>query len=32
MTWLLLLSVALAAGMAAPTQFANNSQLRQVVV
>jgi transporter family-2 protein len=31
MTWLLLLSLALAAGMAAPTQFAINSQLRQVV-
>ena len=31
MTWLLLLPVALAAGMAAPTQFAINSQLRQVV-
>jgi bacterial/archaeal transporter family-2 protein len=31
MTWLLLLSVALVAGMAAPTQFAINSQLRQVV-
>jgi uncharacterized membrane protein YdcZ (DUF606 family) len=27
MTWLLLLPVALAAGMAAPTQFAINSQL-----
>ena len=31
MTWFLLLPVALAAGMAAPTQFAINSQLRQVV-
>src|ERR671912_2738234 len=31
MPWLLLLPVALAAGMAAPTQFAINSQLRQVV-
>jgi bacterial/archaeal transporter family-2 protein len=31
MTWLLLLPVALAAGMAAPTQFAINSQLRQMV-
>jgi transporter family-2 protein len=31
MTWLLLLPLALAAGMAAPTQFAINSQLRQVV-
>ena len=31
MTWLLLLPVALAAGMAAPTQFAINSQLRQIV-
>ena len=31
MTWLVLLPVALAAGMAAPTQFAINSQLRQVV-
>jgi transporter family-2 protein len=31
MTWLLLLPVALAAGMAAPTQFAINSQLREVV-
>ena len=31
MTWLLLLPVALAAGKAAPTQFAINSQLRQVV-
>ena len=31
MTWLLLLPVALVAGMAAPTQFAINSQLRQVV-
>ena len=31
MTWLLLLPAALAAGMAAPTQFAINSQLRQVV-
>ena len=31
MTWLLLLPVALAAGMAAPTQFAINTQLRQVV-
>jgi bacterial/archaeal transporter family-2 protein len=30
-TWLLLLPVALAAGMAASTQFAINSQLRQVV-
>jgi bacterial/archaeal transporter family-2 protein len=30
-TWLLLLPLALAAGMAAPTQFAINSQLRQVV-
>jgi transporter family-2 protein len=31
MTWLLLLPVAFIAGMAAPTQFAINSQLRQVV-
>ena len=31
MTWLLLLPVAFVAGMAAPTQFAINSQLRQVV-
>ena len=31
MTWLLLLPLALVAGMAAPTQFAINSQLRQVV-
>ena len=31
MTWHLLLSLALAAGMAAPTQFAINSKLRQVV-
>jgi transporter family-2 protein len=31
MSWLLLLPVALAAGMAAPTQFAVNSQLRDVV-
>ena len=31
MTWLLLLPAALIAGMAAPTQFAINSQLRQVV-
>ncbi len=31
MTWLLLLPAALAAGMAVPTQFAINSQLRQVV-
>jgi bacterial/archaeal transporter family-2 protein len=31
MIWLLLLPVALVAGMAAPTQFAINSQLRQVV-
>jgi bacterial/archaeal transporter family-2 protein len=31
MTWLLLLPVALGAGMAAPTQFAINSQLRQAV-
>ena len=31
MTWLLLLPAALVAGMAAPTQFAINSQLRQVV-
>ncbi len=31
MGWLLLLPVALAAGMAAPTQFAINTQLRQVV-
>jgi bacterial/archaeal transporter family-2 protein len=31
MTWLLLVPVALFAGMAAPTQFAINSQLRQVV-
>jgi transporter family-2 protein len=31
MTWLLLLPVALAAGMTLPTQFAINSQLRQVV-
>jgi len=31
MSWLLLLPLALVAGMAAPTQFAINSQLRQVV-
>ena len=31
MSWLLLLPAALVAGMAAPTQFAINSQLRQVV-
>ena len=31
MIWLLLLPVAFVAGMAAPTQFAINSQLRQVV-
>ena len=31
MTWVLLLPAALVAGMAAPTQFAINSQLRQVV-
>jgi transporter family-2 protein len=31
MTWLLLVPVALFAGLAAPTQFAINSQLRQVV-
>ena len=31
MTWLLLLPAALLAGMAVPTQFAINSQLRQVV-
>lgn len=31
MTWILLLPVALAAGMAAPAQFAINSQLRNVV-
>jgi len=31
MSWLLLLPLALIAGMAAPTQFAINSQLRQVV-
>ena len=31
MTWLLLLPAAFVAGMAAPTQFAINSQLRQVV-
>jgi transporter family-2 protein len=31
MTWLLLLPLALVAGMAAPTQFTINSQLRQVV-
>ena len=31
MSWLLLLPAALAAGMAVPTQFAINSQLRQVV-
>ena len=31
MTWLFLLPVTLAAGMAAPTQFATNTQLRQVV-
>jgi len=31
MTWLLLVPVALFAGMAAPTQFAIHSQLRQVV-
>ena len=31
MTWLLLLPAALIAGMAAPTQFAINSQLRQAV-
>ena len=31
MTWLLLVPVALFAGMAAPTQFAINSQLRQAV-
>ena len=31
MTWLLLLPIALAAGVAVPTQFAINSQLRQVV-
>ena len=31
MTWLLLLPMALAAGMALPTQFAINSQLRSVV-
>jgi transporter family-2 protein len=31
MTWLLLLPAALVAGMAVPTQFAINSQLRQVV-
>jgi bacterial/archaeal transporter family-2 protein len=31
MTWLLLLPAALVAGMAAPTQFAINTQLRQVV-
>jgi transporter family-2 protein len=31
MTWLLLLPAALVAGMAAPTQFAINSQLRQAV-
>jgi bacterial/archaeal transporter family-2 protein len=31
MTWLLLLPVAFIAGVAAPTQFAINSQLRQVV-
>ena len=31
MSWLLLLPVALAAGMAAPTQFAINTQLRDVV-
>jgi bacterial/archaeal transporter family-2 protein len=31
MTWLLLLPAALVAGMAAPTQFAINSQLRHVV-
>ena len=31
MTWLFLLPAALAAGMAVPTQFAINSQLRQVV-
>src|SRR5215204_6346345 len=31
MIWLLLLPAALVAGMAAPTQFAINSQLRQVV-
>ena len=31
MSWLLLLPLALVAGMAAPTQFAINSQLRQAV-
>jgi transporter family-2 protein len=31
MTWILLLPIALAAGMAAPTQFAINTQLRDVV-
>ncbi len=31
MTWVLLLPLALAAGMAAPTQFAINAQLRNVV-
>jgi bacterial/archaeal transporter family-2 protein len=31
MSWLLLLPIALAAGMAAPTQFAINTQLRDVV-
>ena len=31
MTWVLLLPLALAAGMAAPTQFAVNAQLRDVV-
>jgi len=31
MSWLLLLPIALAAGMAAPTQFAVNTQLRDVV-
>ena len=31
MVWLLLVPVALAAGMAVPTQFAINTQLRQVV-
>ncbi len=31
MSWLLLLPIALAAGMAAPTQFAINTQLRDIV-
>ncbi len=31
MSWLLMLPIALAAGMAAPTQFAINTQLRDVV-